>query len=736
MNELKNIIPTDLTAFTEKSYLNYSMYVILDRALPSVQDGLKPVQRRILYAMHELNLAHTAKYKKSARTIGDVLGKYHPHGDSACYEAMVMMAQPFNYRYPLVDGQGNWGSQDDPKSFAAMRYTEARLTAYASTLLSELKKGTTEFIANFDGTMKEPLVLPSQVPNILLNSITGIAVGMGTEIPSHNLNEVVEATKILLDNPNASIDELMAVLPAPDFASGGYVVTSKADMKRTYETGVGSVRVRSKYHVEGNDIVIDELPYKVQGERIIEKLADLINKKKLAMITDLRDESDHKNPIRIVISLKKNGKLTPDQIMEHLFCVTDLEVSRKVNLNMIGLNGKPAVKSLHRVLSEWIEFRQQTVRKRLQSRLNKINDRLHLIEGLIIAFLNLDRVISIIRESDDPKEALMSEFSLSATQADYILDTKLKSLARLEETELKKEQAKLEKEARSIQNILGSEKKINKLIKVEMTKVVESFGDERRSIVMDAPAPQAISEADLSPSEPITVVLSQKGWIRLGKGHQLKPESLQYKVGDGFQASLQTESNRDISLFDSNGRVYSIPTTTLPSAKSLGQPLSTLVTAAPNANFIDMISFDDKDNRLLYSKEGYGFICPIEEFGTRQKKGKPLLNCEPGSAMRGVKVEQHDKLAVLTEQGHMLTFDMSSLPELKKGKGNKLIALTEGDKVVCCLPFTSGEAITIQGEKKEERWTLAKLSPFEGSRGRKGKKVPKTFGNLISLQRD
>lgn len=734
MNELKNIIPTDLTSFTEGAYLNYSMYVILDRALPSIQDGLKPVQRRILYAMHELNLAHTAKYKKSARTIGDVLGKYHPHGDSACYEAMVAMAQPFNYRYPLVDGQGNWGSQDDPKSFAAMRYTEARLTAYANTLLSELKKGTTDYIPNFDGTMKEPLVLPAQVPNILLNSITGIAVGMSTEIPSHNLNEVVAATKLMLDNPKVTLDELMQELPAPDFASGGYIVTSHKDMKKIYETGAGSVRIRSKYHIEGSDIVIDELPYKVQGERIIEKLADLMLKKKLAMITDLRDESDHENPIRIVISVKKNAKVTADQIMEHLFSVTDLEVNRKISMNMIGLNGKPSVMSLPKVLSEWITYRKETVRRRLSHRLQKINERLHLIEGLIIAFLNIDKVISIIRESDTPKEALIEAFNLSPIQADYILDTKLKSLARLEETELKSEQSKLEKEAATITSILNSEKKMNKLIKAEMTKVVDSFGDDRRSIIIDAPASKAISEADLMPSEPVTVVLSQKGWIRLGKGHQLKPESLQYKVGDGYQVSLQTDSNKDVSLFDSNGRVYSIQTAGLPSAKSLGSPLSTLVTAAPNVSFIDVLSPDDNDARLLCSKEGYGFICPAEEFATRQKKGKPLLNCAPGNAMPGVKVKEHDKLAVLTKQGQMLIFDMSALPVLKKGKGNKLIALSDGDSVVSCLPFTSGEAVVIVGDKKEERWTTAKLSPFEGARGRKGKKVPRTFGDLIALK--
>lgn len=733
MNDLKNIVPTDLTAFTEKSYLDYSMYVILDRALPKIQDGLKPVQRRILYAMHELNLPHTAKFKKSARTIGDVLGKYHPHGDSACYEAMVAMAQPFNYRYPLVDGQGNWGSQDDPKSFAAMRYTEARLTAYTNTLLTEIKKGTTDFIPNFDGSMKEPFVLPAQVPNILLNSISGIAVGMATEIPSHNLNELVEATSLMIDNPDTTVEELMKVLPGPDFASGGYVVTSQQEMKSTYEKGVGSVRIRAKYHMEGNDIVIDELPYKVQGEKTIEKIADLMLKKKLEMIGDLRDESDHENRIRIVISIKKNSKLSPEKIMDHLFSVSELEVSRRISMNMIGLDGKPAVKSLTEILNEWIAYRQETVQRRLNFRLGKINDRLHIIEGLIIAFLNIDKVISIIRESDSPKEALIKEFDLSSIQADYILDTKLRSLARLEEVELRAEQNKLEKEAASITAVLKSKIKINRLIKKEMNKVANDFGDDRLSKIIDAPLAQSISDADLMPSEPVTVIVSKKGWIRIGKGHQIKPESLQYKTGDDYHASLKTESNKEAVLFDNNGRVYSIPTKNLPSAKSLGDPLSTLVTVAPNTSFIEILPSTNLSNRFLYSKEGYGFVCFGEEFGTRQKKGKPLLTCKPGNAMPSLEVDGFDSLAVLTEQGYLLTFEMSSLPTLKKGKGNKLISLSSGDAVVSCLPFNANDALIIKGDGKEERWTASKLSAFEGARGRKGKKVPRTFGTLMSI---
>lgn len=731
---MKNITPTDLPDFTEKAYLNYSMYVILDRALPSIKDGLKPVQRRILYAMNDLSLSHTAKYKKSARTIGDVLGKYHPHGDSACYEAMVNMAQPFNYRYPLVDGQGNWGSQDDPNSFAAMRYTESRLTAYSSTLLTELKQGTTDFIPNFDGTTLEPTALPTQIPNILLNSATGIAVGMATEIPPHRLEDVVNATVHLLEKPKATVEELLDYIPAPDFPSGGYVVSSKENIRNIYETGRGAVRVRAKYHIEGkNEMVVTELPYKVKGEKLIEEIADLMQKKKLPMVEDIRDESDHSNPIRLVLVLKKNSKISFERFADHLFKITKLEINRPVNMNMIGLNGKPQVKSLKTILLEWITYRQETVRRKLNFRLGKIADRLDIIETLLIAYLNIDEVIEIIRGSDNPKEALMARFELSEIQANAILDTKLRNLARLEEVELNSEKEKLEKEADGLRLTLSSERRLNTLIKKEMNAIVKDYGDERRSEVVDLKEPVQISADDLLPSDPVTVVISAKGWIRSGKGHQLNPESLQYKAGDAFLAAYHGESNKDTILLDSAGKSYSITNSGLPTAKSMGAPVSTMVMPAASATFIDIFSGSSKEKRLVFSKDGYGFICNSEEFFTRQKKGKVILTCTPGNAMPTEVIKDEDSVAVLTKSGHLLIFALEELPVLKKGKGNKLIGLANGDTVVSMAPFKDGDSLLIKGTGKEERWTPAKCYPFEGTRGRKGGKVPKTFGELESI---
>lgn len=734
MNDIKNIIPTDLTNFSEQAYLNYSMYVIMDRALPRIEDGLKPVQRRILYAMNDLSLHHGAKYKKSARTIGDVLGKYHPHGDSACYEAMVYMAQSFSYRYPLVDGQGNWGSQDDPKSFAAMRYTEAKLQAFTANLLAEIKQGTTEFGPNFDGTIKEPLILPAQVPNILLNGATGIAVGMATDILPHNLGEIVEATKLLMDKPKTTTEEIMDIIPAPDFPTGALITSGKEDIRKIYETGHGSVKLRARHHIENkNEIVFTELPYKSQGEKVIEQIADLMNKKKLTMIEDIRDESDHENPVRIVVVIKKNNKLPLDSIVSFLCSKTDLESSKKANFNMIGVNGKPEVKGIKTILTEWISYRQETVRKKLNFRLDKINARLHLIEGLLIAFLNIDEVIAIIRESDTPKESLIERFNLSEIQANYILETKLRQLARLEEVQLNEEKEDLLDESEMIQLTLSSEARLNTVIKKGMTKIVKEFGDDRRSELAVIANVAEISEEDLAPSEPVTVILSKKGWIRSGKGHSINPETLTYKAGDNFLLSVKTESNKESVLFDNNGRSYSIQNGGLPSAKSLGDPLSTMIQPAPSTLFVGMFPANDKGNKVVASKDGYGFICPGEEFYTRQKKGKVILNCDTGRALPLTTSVDCDMIAVLTKQGHLLSFEIGTLAELKKGKGNKLITLGPDDEVVSVLPYKNGSAVQVIGSKKSERWTSAKIEPFVFPRGRKGKKVPKTFGTMKTL---
>lgn len=731
----KNIIATDLPNFVEGAYLDYSMYVILDRALPKVQDGLKPVQRRILYAMNDLSLSHTSKFKKSARTIGDVLGKYHPHGDSACYEAMVMMAQPFNYRYPLVDGQGNWGSQDDPKSFAAMRYTESRLTSYAGTMLSELKQGTTDFNPNFDGTMKEPVVLPARIPNILLNSATGIAVGMATEIPPHRLNDVVAATNHLMDNPKVEIDELMEYIPGPDFPSGGFIISSKENIRSIYTTGRGSVRVRAKYSVENkNEIVVTEIPYKVKGCKLLENIAEMMQKKKLPMVEDLRDESDHENPTRLVLVLKKNLRLPIEKVMDHLFKVTDLEVNRSVNMNMIGLNNKPQVKPLLSVLKEWISFRQSTVRKKLNFRLDKIAARMHIIEALLITYLNIDEVIEIIRHSEEPKEALIERFKLSEIQSNAILDTKLRNLAKLEELELRVEKHELKEEAEKIELILSSERRLNTYIKKDMTEIVKNHGDERRSDILDLAVPVELNVDDLLPSEPVTVIISDKGWLRSGRGHTINPASLSYKTGDGFYMSYHGESAKETVVIDSSGRSFSISNKELPTAKSLGAPVTDYVTPSPGSNIIDIFSGSATTNRLMASKEGYGFICIGTEFSTRQKKGKVILTCKPGNALKSSSITSQENIAVSTLGGQILIFKLGELPELKKGKGNKLIGLNSGDTVISVTPFSEGQSLLVIGDSKEERWTPAKYSEYIGVRGRKGKKIPRTFGNIVDVQ--
>lgn len=735
MNIIDNIQPIEASDYAEDSYLNYAMYVILDRALPHVSDGLKPVQRRIIYAMSELGLNHTAKHKKAARTVGDVLGKYHPHGDSACYEAMVLMAQSFSYRYPLVDGQGNWGSLDDPKSFAAMRYTEAKLTNYSNVLLSELKQNTTDKKLNFDGTLQEPVVLPSQVPNILLNGAMGIAVGMATDIPPHNLREIVNATVALIDNPRASTRDLMEHIQGPDFPTNAEIITPKSEIIDIYDSGAGSIRVRAKFVSEGNNIVITSLPFKVSGEKQIEKIAELINKKKLPMVEDIRDESDHEFPTRIVIMIKKGTSLSHERIMSHIFSLTDLECNIKVNMNMIGLNGLPMVKSLPEILGEWVVFRKETVGRRLRGRLEKIHQRLHLIEGLLIAYLNLDEVIRIIREDDSPKSCLMTSFGLTEIQADYILDTKLRNLAKIEEIQLNKEKESLSKEADDINEILGSDKKMRSLIKKEILEIAKLHGDDRMSPMVAAEPATAIVESELAPSEPITIVMSEKGWIKAGKGHNVNCETLAYRTGDGFAFAMKSQMNLQTILFDNHGRSYQINNQDLPQARGYGEPVTAFVEHPDGAKILAMIDASSQKDCIIASENGYGFICQTEDLTTRNKKGKVVLNCEPGQGMTPIEIDLMDELvAIVTQKGMLLVFPLMDLPELKKGKGNRMIHLGDDDKIVSMISMPADGTIVIRSKDKEEEMEKKKWTPFLGARGKKGKLL-KSIKSPLSIER-
>src|SRR3990167_5680496 len=555
-----------LREYAEKAYLDYSMYVILDRALPYLGDGLKPVQRRIIYAMSELGLNSNAKFKKSARTVGDVLGKFHPHGDSACYEAMVLMAQPFSYRYTLVDGQGNWGAQDDPKSFAAMRYTDARLSRYSEVLLTELGQGTVDWVPNFDGTLNEPATLPARLPNILLNGTTGIAVGMATDVPPHNLREVATACVRLLDEPNATVEQLCEHVLGPDYPTEAEIITPRADLLKIYETGKGSVRMRAVYRIEDGDIVVTALPHQVSGSKVLEQIAGQMQAKKLPMVADLRDESDHEHPCRIVI-IPRSNRVDADELMQHLFATTELESSYRVNINIIGLDGKPQVKNLRELLSEWLVFRIGTVRRRLQFRLDKVERRLHLLDGLLIAFLNLDEVIHIIRTEDQPKAVLMARFGLTDGQAKYILETRLRQLARLEEMQIRGEQEALAKEQAKLQSLLGSETKLRKLVRTELLADAETYGDTRRSPIVSRSEAKALSETELMPTELVTVVLSEKGWVRCGKSHDIDATGLSYKAGDGYKIGAPGRSNQFAVFIDSTGRSYSLAAHSLPSAR-------------------------------------------------------------------------------------------------------------------------------------------------------------------------
>ena len=731
-----------LKAYTEMAYLNYSMYVILDRALPHIGDGLKPVQRRIVYAMSELGLKNTAKYKKSARTVGDVLGKYHPHGDSACYEAMVLMAQPFSYRYPLVDGQGNWGSADDPKSFAAMRYTEARLGRYADVLLAELGQGTVDWLPNFDGTLDEPATLPARLPNLLLNGVTGIAVGMATDIPPHNLKEVAAACVHLLEHPSATLDDLCQHISGPDFPTDAELISTPEDIRKMYAQGRGSLRMRAVYVQEQGDIIITALPHQVSGAKILEQIADQMQKKKLPMVADLRDESDHENPTRLVIT-PKSSRTDVEQLMNHLFATTDLERTYRVNMNVIGIDGRPQVKSLDVMLREWLEYRQTTVTRRLKYRLDKVEGRLHLLEGLIIAFLNIDEVIEIIRQADNPKAELMSRFALSDRQAEAILDLKLRHLARLEEQKLRGEQAELEREREYLQKVLDSDRRLKTLIKKEIQADAKLYGDDRRSNIVRREEAKALSDTELMTADPVTVVVSEKGWIRMAKGHEIEADKLSYKAGDSLGFVAKGRSNQMTTLFDSTGRTYTLPTHTLPSARSQGEPLTGRISPPTGATFKAAILDDDKALYLVASDAGYGFVTTVGDMITRNKNGKTTLtlpkNAQVLPPVKIVDVENQFVVAISNE-GRMLVFPLKELPVMARGKGNKLIGIPSaraesGEEVVAAVTVVSqDQSLTIYAGRRHLTLKLNDLEHYFGERGRRGNKLPRGFQKVDKVE--
>lgn len=729
-----------LKTYSEKAYLDYSMYVILDRALPHIADGLKPVQRRIIYAMSELGLSAQSKHKKSARTVGDVLGKFHPHGDSACYEAMVLLAQPFSTRYPLIDGQGNWGSPDDPKSFAAMRYTEARLTPIAKLFLDELDQGTVDWQPNFDGTLKEPKLLSARVPGILLNGTTGIAVGMATDIPPHNLREVVAAAIHLLDHPDASTADLCRFIHGPDYPTDAEIITAPADLEAIYATGHGSVRMRATYVIEDGDIVVNALPYQASPAKVLEQIAGQMNAKKLPMIVDLRDESDHESPTRLVLTPRSN-RVDFEQVMAHLFATTDLEKSYRVNVNVIGIDGKPQVKALVPLLSEWLVWRRETVTRRLTHRLDQVLDRLHVLEGYLIAYLNIDEVIRIIREEDDPKAELMHRFGLSEVQANAILDLRLRHLARLEEIKIHAEQQSLESERLTLEGILGSRSKMTALIRQELTRDADTYGDARRSPIVARGEARALREDQLMPSEPVTAILSENGWIRAAKGHDIDPLALGYKSGDGFLCAAKGRSNHALVVFDSDGRAYTLQTHTLPSARSQGEPLSGRIDLPPKARAVQLALGDDAARWVLATDHGYGFVCRHADLVGRNKAGKQVVNLADAMLLPPVAIAdpEVDQIAVVVSSGHLLVFPVAELPELARGKGNKLIqvppsALKEGHRVVALTVFGPGQSLRVIAGKRHVTLNTQDLAAFAAERAKRGRLLPRGLQRVDALE--
>jgi topoisomerase-4 subunit A len=741
-NDLDNFEHRSLKEYTAEAYLNYSMYVILDRALPHVGDGLKPVQRRIVYAMSELGLKNSSKYKKSARTVGDVLGKFHPHGDSACYEAMVLMAQTFSYRYPLIEGQGNWGSPDDPKSFAAMRYTESKLSKYAEILLTELGQGTVDWKPNFDGTLNEPVILPARLPNLLLNGTSGIAVGMSTDIPPHNVREVGEACIHLLESPKSTNADLNKFIKGPDYPTEAEIITSKEDIAAMYESGKGGLRIRSVYHVEDNDIVITAVPYQTSGAKVLEQIANQMQAKKLPMVADLRDESDHENPTRLIIEPRSN-RVDKDALMLHLFASTDLERTYRVNMNVIGNDGNPKVKDLKSILKEWLDFRTETVTKRLQFRLDKVLERLHLLEGLLIAFLNIDEVIAIIRSEDKPKPVLMKRFKISDAQAEAILELKLRHLAKLEEENILGEQEELSAERDVLQKTLNSKAKMKKLIAKEIKETIEQHADDRRSPIVVREEAHAIKESDLVSSDPLTVVLSDKGWIRAAKGHDVDAQGLNYKSGDSLKVAVQGKSNQLAVFLDSTGRTYTQPAHSLPSARGQGEPLSGKLNCPPGATFVGVMMGDEDKKYLFNSDAGYGFVVQLKDLITKNKNGKAVLKPPKNSKVLPpceVPSDLNVLVAAISNEGRMLCFPLSELPELAKGKGNKIINIPNAKSVareefVIATALLSGkDELVVHAGKRHVTMNMKDLEHYKGERGRRGLKLPRGLQKVDKVE--
>jgi topoisomerase IV subunit A len=733
-----------LKQFTEKAYLDYSMYVILDRALPHISDGLKPVQRRIVYAMSELGLSSSQKPKKSARTVGDVIGKFHPHGDTACYEAMVLMAQSFSYRYPIVDGQGNWGAPDDPKSFAAMRYTEARLTAYAATLLAELGQGTTDWQPNFDGTLSEPVRLPARLPNLLLNGASGIAVGMSTDIPPHNLREVAAACIHLLERPKATLDELLEHVRGPDFPTGAELVTPAAEIRAIYQSGNGTLRLRARWEREDGDIVVHALPWQVSGSRVLEQIASQMRAKKLPMVEDLRDESDHENPIRLVL-VPRSGRIDCEALMTHLFATTDLERTVRVNMNIIGLDGRPRVMDLSGLLAEWLEFRLLTVTRRLSHRLEKVEARLHVLEGLLTAYLNLDEVIRIIRHEDEPKVVLMATFGLSDAQAEAILELKLRHLAKLEEMKIRGEQAELAKERDTLQKILNSKARLKRLVRDELAADADKHGDERRTQIVERAAAQAMDESALLPAEPVTIVLSRRGWVRAARGHDIDPLALSYRSGDAFLAAAQGRSNQAAMFVDSTGRVYSLPAHGLPSARGQGEPLSGRLNPPDGAVFAGALIGAPEDRWLLSASDGYGFIAPLAELASRNRSGKHVLKLGTKAAvLRPCAVPPNGEglVAAVSSAGRLLCFPLAELPELARGRGNKLLGIDARrfaggeEAMVAAVVLPPGASLRVMCGQRAMTLKPRDLEPYAGERARRGALLPRGWRKVDDLAVD
>ncbi|MGB9440067.1 MAG: DNA topoisomerase IV subunit A [Desulfobacterales bacterium] len=742
MVSYEGIEQLSLDAFVRPSYLNYAMYVIMDRALPFIGDGFKPVQRRIVYAMSELGLRATTKHKKSARTVGDVLGKYHPHGDAACYEAMVLMAQDFSYRYPLIDGQGNWGSNAAPKEFAAMRYTEARMSAYADSFLGELSMGTVDWAPNFDGTLSEPRTLPARLPNVILNGATGIAVGMATDIPPHNLNEIIDACLLLIDNPKSTLEDICQIIQGPDFPAGAEIITSKEEIINIYRSGQGIIRMRATYEYENGDIIISSLPYQVSPAKVIEQVALQMREKKLSMIADIRDLSDQDEPTRLMI-MPRSNRVDKDALISHLFATTDLEKSIKVNMTVIGLNRKPQTLGLLEILKQWLKFRRQTVIRRLEFRLNKIKERLHILNGLLVAYFNLDEVIRIIRENDEPKPILIQKFSLSDIQAEAVLQIRLRQLAKLEEIKIKTEKQDLEKERDWIEKTLASNQRLKTLLKSELKEDAQKYGDERRTLIIERREAHAIKEVELTAVEPVTVVLSAGGWVRAARGHEVDPIGLTYKAGDEFLSAARGKTIHPAIFFDTRGRSYSLPAHTLASARGQGEPLTGKLTPSNGARFLAVVMGLPDQKVLLASDAGYGFITDIANMVTKNTKGKAMLtvprDCEPLPPVY-VNNYETDYLAAITTEGRMLVIPVKALPELPKGKGNKVIQipparLKKRDEYLKLLEvIPQGATMKIHAGKQSVRFTPGNISDFIGERGRRGKKLPRGYRNADRIE--